>query len=108
MMGIQILSVTFILVMLYVVRIHFKKGELPRVEAIIWSITLIFLGVIVSFKSSADLIRSLFQVDRLTDIIVIVSLMFVGAIMIENRIQINKLRTKLERIVRDRAMDQKT
>jgi hypothetical protein len=91
--------------MLYVVRIHFVKGELPKIEAIVWTITLIFLGVIVSFKSSADFIRNFFQVDRLTDIIVIVSLMFVGAVMIENRIQINKLRTKLERIVRDRAME---
>lgn len=105
MMGIQILSLTFILIMLYVVRIHFKKGELPKVEAIAWSIALIFLGVIVSFKSSADFIRGLFKVDRLTDIIVIISLMFVGALMIENRIQINKLRGKLERIIRDRAME---
>jgi hypothetical protein len=93
--------------MLYIVRIHFKKGELPKVEAIIWFLTLIILGIIVSFKSSADFIRGFFKVDRLTDIIVIVSLMFVGVVMIENRIQINKLRGKLERIVRDRAMDQK-
>lgn len=105
MMGIQILSVTFILVMLYVVRIHFKKGELPKVEAALWSIVLIFLGIVVMFKSSADFVRGLFKVDRLTDIIVIVALMFVGAIMIENRIQINKLRIKLERLVRDRAME---
>lgn len=105
MIGIQILSVTFILVMLYVVRIHYKKNELPRVEAMVWSSILIALGVIVSFKSSADLVRGLFKVDRLTDIIVIVSLMFVGVVMIENRIQINKLRAKLDRIVRDRAME---
>lgn len=107
MIGIQILSVTFILVMLYVVRIHYKKNELPKVEAIVWSSVLVALGVIVAFKSSADLVRGLFKVDRLTDIIVIVSLMFVGVVMIENRIQINKLRAKLDRIVRDRAMETK-
>ena len=107
MLGIQILSVTFILVMLYVVRIHYKKNELPRVEAIVWSSVLIALGVVVTFRSSADLVRGLFKVDRLTDIIVIVSLMFVGVVMIENRIQINKLRAKLDRIVRDRAMETK-
>lgn len=107
MLGIQILSITFILIMLYAVRIHYKKGDLPKIEAVIWSSTLIFLGVIVSFKSSADFVRGLFRVDRLTDIIVIVSLMFVSVVMIENRIQINKLRSKLERIVRDRAIEGK-
>lgn len=105
MMGIQILSVTFILIMLYVVRIHYKKSELSKIEAIVWSTVLVLLGVVVGFESSADFVRGLFQVDRLTDIIVIVSLMFVGVVMIENRIQINKLRAKLDRIVRDRAMD---
>ncbi len=105
MLGIQILSITFILIMLYVVRIHFKKGELAKVEAMVWSFSLIVLGLVVSFRSSADFVRGLFKVDRLTDIIVIIALMFVGVVMIENRIQINKLRSKLERIVRDRAMD---
>lgn len=103
MLGIQILSLTFILIMIYVVRIHYKKNELPKVEAAIWISALVGLGIIVSYQPSADFVRSLFRVDRLTDIIVIVSLMFVSVVMIENRIQINKLRKKLELLVRDRA-----
>ena len=51
MIGIQILSVTFILVMLYVVRIHYKKNELPKVEAIVWSSVLIALGIIVTDRT---------------------------------------------------------
>ena len=107
MMGIQILSVTFILVMLYVVRIHVKKGELPRVEAVAWSIGLLLLGVIVSIKESADFVRNLFAVTRLLDVLVIIALMGTFIILIENRIQINKLRFRLERLVRDRAMESK-
>lgn len=105
MLGIQILSITFIVIMLYVVRIHYKKGELAKVESIVWSSSLLLLGIVVSFRQSADFIRGLFKVERLTDIIVIIALMFVGVVMIENRIQINQLRSKLERIVRDRAME---
>lgn len=107
MMGIQILSLTFILIMLYVVRIHYKKNELPRVEALIWSIGLIVLGVIVSIKQSADFVRNLFAVTRLLDVLVIIALMGTFILLIENRIQINKLRSRLERLVRDRAMDNK-
>lgn len=103
MLGIQILSVTFILIMLYVVRIHHKKSELTILEARFWTVSLIALGIIVAFKQSADLVRNFFKVDRLTDIIVIISLMTFAVVMIENRIQIHKLQIKLENLVRDRA-----
>lgn len=104
MLGIQILSVTFILIMLYVVRIHLKKGELPRVEALFWTAVLFVTGLLVIVPQSADFIRNLFAVTRLTDVVVIFALMGVFVLLIENRIQINKLRTKLERVVRDRAL----
>lgn len=107
MMGIQILSITFILTMLYVVRIHAKKGELPKIESYVWSLGLVVLGVVVSFKPSADFIRHLFAVTRLLDVLVIIALMGTFILLIENRIQINKLRTKLDRLVRDRAMESK-
>src|SRR3989339_693862 len=107
MQWIQILSVVFIVLMLYIVRIHFKKGELPKIEAIIWSGILLAVGVLVLLEPTADFIRGLFHVTRLTDVIVIFSLMGVFIVMIENRIQINKLRIKLDRIVRDRALEEK-
>lgn len=107
MLGIQILSVTFILIMLYVVRIHYQKRELPRTEAVAWSVGLILLGLVVSVKSTADFVRNLFAVTRLLDVLVIVALMGTFIILIENRIQINKLRLKFERLIRDRAMDTK-
>jgi hypothetical protein len=93
--------------MLYVVRIHYKKSELPKVEAISWSIALILLAVLVVVPTSADLVRNLFKVNRLTDVIVIFSLMGVFILLIEDRAQISKLRQKLERVVRDKAIEGK-
>jgi len=105
MLGIQILSIVFILIMLYVVRIHYKKNELPKVEAMFWTFALIALGFIVSFNGTANLVRKLFDVTRLMDVLVIVALMVVFILLIENRIAINKITSKLERIVRDRAIN---
>jgi len=105
MQGIQILSITFIIIMLYVVRIHYKKNELPKIEALVWSIGLVALGVIVGVKQSADFVRNLFSVTRLLDVLVIIALMGTFILLIENRIQITKLRTKLDKLVRDRAME---
>lgn len=104
MIGIQILSVVFIALMLYVVRIHYVKGELPKVEAMSWIFSLILLGVVVVVEPTANLLRRLFEVNRITDVIVIFALMGTFILLIENRIQINKLRQKLERVVRDRAI----
>lgn len=104
MFGIQVLSVTFVIIMLYVVRIHAKKGELARVEAIGWTAGLIILGIIVSVKSTADFVRNLFAVTRLLDVLVIIALMGTFILLIENRIQLNKLRVKFEKLIRDRAM----
>ena len=91
--------------MLYVVRIHYKKNELPKIEALVWSIGLVALGVIVGVKQSADFVRNLFSVTRLLDVLVIIALMGTFILLIENRIQITKLRTKLDKLVRDRAME---
>ncbi len=107
MLGIQILSVTFILLMLYVIRIHYKKGELPKIEAFAWTLALILLGLVVSFRSTADFVRNLFAVSRLLDVLVVIALMGTFILLIENRLQINRLRKKLERLVRDRALDPK-
>lgn len=104
MIGIQILSITFIFLMLYVIRIHYKKGELPKVEAYAWTLGLLILGVIVSIEQSANFVRNLFAVTRLLDVLVIIALMGTFILLIENRIQINKLRLKLDKLVRDRAM----
>lgn len=104
MLGIQILSLTFIIIMLYVIRIHYKKGEIPKVEAYAWTFGLLILGVIVSVEQSANFVRNLFTVTRLLDVLVIIALMGTFILLIENRIQITKLRVKLDKLVRDRAM----
>lgn len=105
MMSIQILSTVFIFIMLYVVRIHYKKGDLPKIEAIFWATVLLIIGTLVIIEDTANVIRSLFAVTRLTDVVVIFALMGVFVLLIENRIQINKLRSKLEKLVREKAME---
>ena len=104
MIGIQMFSIVFIFIMLYVVRIHYKKQELPRVEAMFWSIVLLSLATIVIVPGSADAVRNLFQVSRLLDVIMIIAFMGTFIFLTENRIQISNLRSKLELVTREKAM----
>jgi len=105
MFGIQLLSITFIALMLYVVRIHYKKQELSKFETTFWTLALICLAVIVTVERTAEFVRDLFAVTRLMDVIVIFALMGTFVLLINNRIELTKLKRKLERIVRDRAIE---
>ncbi len=104
MIGIQLISILFILFMLYVVRIHHKKGELPQTEFLFWIIIFIVLGAIVLLPNTARFITRTFAVGRLMDLITIIAFMIVFFMLIDNRIQIHKLRKKLEDQVRKKAM----
>ena len=105
MLGIQIISILFILFMLYMVRIHHKKSELPKTETTFWLVTFIVLGVIVIIPNSARFITRTFAIGRLMDLITIIAFMIAFFMLIENRIQIHKLRKKLEERVREKAMN---
>lgn len=107
MQGIQIASLVFIFIMLYVVRIHAQKKELPLPESYFWTGVLLIMGTLVIVPSTADFIRHLFSVTRLLDVIMIVSFMGTFILLIENRIQLGKLKNQLEKIVRSQAIKSK-
>ena len=104
LLGIQIISVVFIFFMMYVVQIHYRKGELPRPEAIFWYLSLATLAFIVIIPDTAQFLTRTFSVTRLMDLIVITALMITFYMLISMRIEIHKLKLKLEERVRDQAI----
>lgn len=104
LLGIQIISIVFIFFMLYVVQIHYRKKELPTLETIFWSTSLVVLAVVVIVPDTAQFLTRTFSVTRLMDLGVIISLMVLFAITVDSRIQIHKLRRKLEDKVRNETI----
>lgn len=102
--GIQIISLLFIFFMMYVVHIHYRKQELPITETIFWFTSLVILAIIVIVPNTARFVTQTFSVNRLMDFIVIVGFMITLYMLIDNRIQIQKLRKQLEEKVRDKAI----
>ena len=105
---IQILSVIFGILMLYVARIHRKKGVLDRNEVFFWNT--LWLGFIyVAFfpQTFRGLIQKL-QIARVFDLLVIVAFMIITFITFQNRITIKNLGKKLEEIIRKRALYEET
>lgn len=105
---IQILSVIFGIFMLYVVRIHRKKGVLDRNEVFFWNtLWLGFIYVAVFPQTFRGLIQRL-QIARVFDLLVIVAFMIITFITFQNRITIKNLGRKLEEIIRKKALYEKT
>jgi hypothetical protein len=104
LLGIQIISIIFIVFMMYVVQIHYKKNELPRTEAIFWLTTFTGLALIVIIPKTASFVTSTFAVSRLTDFITAVALMIIFGMLIDLRIKMHKFNKKLESSTRDKAI----
>lgn len=108
MAGVQILSLGFILLMLYVVRIHYKKGQLPKFETLFWGLLWMSLAIFVIFPRSLDAITRAFQIYRVFDLLTIVAFMILFAFVIYGRIEIFQVRKKLEDLVRAEAIKHAT
>lgn len=91
--------------MMYVVQIHYRKNELPKLEAFFWYITLVVLAFIVIIPETANFVTETFDVSRLTDFLTAVAFMIVFVMLINTRIQVHKLRQKLETKTRKTAID---
>lgn len=91
---------------MYVVQIHYRKNELPRTEAMFWYLSLAALALIVVIPDSARFLTLTFSVTRLMDLIVIVALMVVFYMLVTTRIELHKLKKKLETRVREQALNQ--
>ncbi len=105
---IQILSVIFGIFMLYVVRIHRKKGVLERNEVFFWNT--LWLGFIyVAFfpQTFQGLIQRL-QIARVFDLLVIIAFMIITFITFQSGIKIKNLAKKLEEMVRKKALYEKS
>lgn len=101
MLGFQILTLSFCIFMLYVVRIHHAKRNLPSTEALFWYIVWTSLIFIILLPQTLAHLINIFSINRVFDLLVILAFMVLITITLQHRIQIYKLQTKLEQLVRN-------
>lgn len=105
MMLLQTISVIFGLFMIYVVRIHRRKGHVSAFEYGIWVaiwVTFVFLAII---PQTVQGLTERLSIARVFDLLVIIALMILVYLTFQNRIAYKKLEKKLESIVRKDAID---
>lgn len=104
---IQILSVIFGIFMLYVVRIHRKRGVLERNEVFFWTALWLSFIYVAFFPQTFKGVIQRLQIARVFDLLVIVAFMIITFITFQNRIKIKNLGKKLEEIIRKKALYEK-
>lgn len=105
MIGLQIFAIVFALSMLYVATVHRRRQHLSNQEYMLWgSLWCGFMLMIVWPDVFRTVAQSL-HVSRLFDLIVILSLMFLTLLSFYNRVAHLQLDEKINRLVRDRAIE---
>lgn len=105
MILLQILLISFAFFMVYVVRIHFQKRNLGSAEYCFWlSVWIAFMFLVVRPSTVASIAETL-HVARIFDLLLLVALMFLTLLTFFNRIQLHQMQRKLERFVRERAIE---
>lgn len=104
LLGIQIICIIFVFFMMYLVHIHYRKQELPRIETLFWFTSLTILALIIIIPDTAQFLTTTFSVNRLMDLIVIIALMVTFYMLVSMRIEMYKLNKKLEVKIRTKTL----
>lgn len=105
MIALQILLILFAFFMVYVVRIHFQKKNIGSAEYYFWLLIWLAFMLLVIRPSTISGIAQTLRVSRVFDLLLLVALMFLTLLTFFNRIQLHQMQRKLERFVREKAIE---
>lgn len=104
MLGFRIVAITFSLLMLYVVRIHFRKKHIPLLESLFWYGVWGGLIFVVVKPEILESITFSLAIYRVFDLLTIVAFMILFTFLILDRIKIYGLQKKLQDLIRNQAL----
>ncbi len=101
----QLGATVFALLMLYAVSIHHKKRLLAKAEANLWYSLWSFFILIAIFPDLLLGISGALKFARVFDMLVVLSFMVLTLLLFFTYFQLKEIRAKLERVVREKALD---
>lgn len=101
----QVGAILFALFMLYVVSIHKRKAALSFIEVSFWYTTWFLFIVIAVFPNLLLGISGALNFARVFDFLVVIAFMILSVVVFTSYLQQREQRTKIEKIVRQKAFD---
>lgn len=91
--------------MSYVVRVHYSRAQLTKIEAYLWHSLWFFFIVIASYPHFLTGIAETFYFDRVFDLLVVGAFMCLSFISIKNHYKYREIEKKIDQIVKNKALD---
>lgn len=103
-LGIQIISVSFAVFMLYITFLHKKRGNLGKVEFYFWSSLWLIFIYFALFPKVLDPVLAQLFVTRTMDLLMISSFMILAYLGFVNHMGIKNLQGQIRRMVSQKAI----
>ena len=103
LLGIQILAGLFAVFMLQVSFTHYKRGNISKIEFLIWCIAWLLFIYFALFPKVLDPILARLFVTRAMDLLMIISFMILAYLGFANHVGVKSMQKDIERIVGENA-----
>jgi hypothetical protein len=103
LLGIQIISISFAIFMVYVTFLHYKRGTVNGREFSFWLFCWISFTFFTLFPRVLDPLLAQIFVTRAMDLLMIVAFMILTYLGFQNHIGVKNLQRQISKIVSDQA-----
>lgn len=102
--GLQLVAIVFALVMIYFAYLNYSRGELSRLEIVVWYNVWAVTIVIVIFPQLLSTFAQTFSISRVFDLLVVGGFILVISMVYKTYVTTKRLEKKLEDYVRIEAL----
>lgn len=103
-LGIQVVSFVFALIMIYLSYVNFRKKEIDKVDFYTWLIIWIAASSVVLFPEMLRDFSSRFLITRLFDLMVVAGFILLISMTAKTYVRSNKTEKKMEEFLRQDAI----
>jgi hypothetical protein len=104
MTGIQLISILFCFLMLYVTFLHVKKRQLHTIEGLLFGLVWVVAIIITILPKTVSYVLETFRIYRLLDLATIGGFMLLIGLSFSNYLTIKELKKKVETLTRELAL----
>lgn len=102
--GLQVVVILFVLIQCYFTYLHFKRREFTLRECVGWLLIWLAFGAVALWPEFFQVVSTQFGAIRSLDFFTIVGFVIVLTISFYTYVQVDRLRKRFERIVRELSL----
>lgn len=106
-LGLQIISLIFVLIMLYFAYLHYRRGEINGVEMLFWLISWIGAVIIIIFPEVFKMFSQTIAISRAFDLAVLGGFILIIPMVYIAYIKTKRIEKKIEKMIREDALNKK-